>query len=93
MTELERLPFHRSLHRPRLVLGGERIPVILTGILSAALVATDISIFKIILAIVFWSAFIALFRLFAQHDSQMVQVYLRRYPYKKYYPAMDRVFK
>jgi type IV secretory pathway TrbD component len=91
MSQLRRIPFPRTLHRPNLLLGGERKLVILLGVIAFGLILSDISPFKIILGLGIWSIGLALLRLMAKADPQLSQVYLRRLKYQRYYPAQSRV--
>lgn len=90
MDELQRIPFNRSLYRPNLLLGGERLLVVLTGVISFGLALSDISLFKIALASIIWTVCIAFLRMLAKHDPQMSEAYLRNLKYKKFYPAQCR---
>jgi type IV secretion system protein TrbD len=91
MSELRRIPFSRVLHRPNLLLGGERQWVILLGVLASGLILSDIAPLKIILGITLWSVGLSLLRLMAKVDPDLSQVYFRRLKYKRFYPAQSRV--
>jgi len=88
MHEPRRIPIHRSLNRPHLLLGAERNLVLLTGVITALLLFTgSISVTSLTLAVAFWSSsFWALVRM-AKADPQMSRVYQRHIRYRAYYSA------
>jgi type IV secretion system protein VirB3 len=88
MQEPRRIPIHRSLNRPHLLLGAERNLVLLTGVVTALLLFTgSISVTSILLAVAFWSgSFWALVRM-GKADPQMSQVYQRHIRYRAWYSA------
>ncbi len=93
MGALRHLPFSRSLNRPLHLLGGERKPVIIAALLALLLFLSDISLLKLVLAIVIWSVSMAVLRLMAKADPALSQVYFRRLKYKAYYPALSRAYE
>ena len=92
METLRRTPFPRALHRPNLLLGGERRLVIITAALALGLFLSDISLLKGILALVSWTMALAVLRLMAKIDPQLSQIYLRYLKYRKFYPAQSRAW-
>lgn len=93
MSRLRQISVSRSLNRPILLLGAERKPVIITLVLTGLLILSDISLFRIILGIVFWVIAMGLLRLMAKADPNLIQIYLRRLKYKAFYPACSRAIK
>jgi type IV secretion system protein VirB3 len=89
-TTLRRLPLHRSLSRPILLGGGERKLVMLNYTLIAALVfGAGIHCLTIITALLLATLGQVGLRQLANHDAQMLQVYLRYRTYQKIYPAQS----
>jgi len=93
MRRLREIPVSSSLNRPILLLGAERKPVIFTLVLTSLLILSDISLFKIILGMVFCAFAMGLLRLMAKADPHLIQIYLRRLKYKAFYPACSRAIK
>ena len=93
MGRLRQIPVSSSLNRPILLLGAERKPVIIILVLTALMILSDISLFKILLGLVFWAFAMGLLRLMAKVDPHLIQIYLRRLKYKAFYPACSRAVK
>jgi type IV secretory pathway TrbD component len=90
MSRLRRLPFSRTLHRPNLLLGGERPWVIMLGVIAAGLILSDISVLKILVGVGVWTIGLALLRQMAKADPYLSQIYFRRLKYRRFYPAQSR---
>jgi type IV secretion system protein TrbD len=88
MKEPRRIPIHRSLNRPHLLLGAERSLVLLVAMVTAILLFSgNISAPTILLGVGFWTcSFWALVRM-GKADPQMSQVYQRHIRYHPYYSA------
>ena len=88
MNEPRRIPIHRSLNRPHLLLGAERSLVLLTGMITALVMFSgSISPTSIIMGVAFWCcSFWALVRM-GKADPQMSQVYQRHIRHRSYYSA------
>lgn len=59
MSELRKTTINRSLHRPNLMAGGERIPVLLVGLITFALIAAIKTLPSILIGIALW--FVAMY--------------------------------
>lgn len=92
MSGLRRTPLHRALHRPNLILGGERELVLFTALLAGALVGVALSPIAIAVGAAVWFGCVGLLRRMAKADPQMSRVYLRQLKYRPYYPARSRPF-
>jgi type IV secretory pathway TrbD component len=88
---LRRTRLHCSLHRPNLVLGGDRELVMCSGLLSFALAYT-LEPLAILFAIGLWCGSLALLRKMAAADPRMRSVYLAHRRYRAYYPARSTPF-
>lgn len=93
MSSLRKLSVSSSLTQPVLLLGGERMPVVITFVLFFIIILSDISILKTILGFVFLSISLALLRLMAKIDPQLIRIYLRRLQYQPFYPAFSRAIR
>ena len=79
-------PIRRSLVRPLLLLGGDRELVLLSGLLSGALIFTSMTWFSAAYGLLLWFGGLAILRGMAMADPLMRNVYLRHRLYRKYYP-------
>jgi type IV secretory pathway TrbD component len=87
MTELRRTSIHRALHRPNLVMGGERELVLVTAIVCAGVAVSALNAVAIAAGLGVWLVFIGLFRMMAKADPYMSKVYWRQLAYGPHYPA------
>ena len=93
MSELRTTPFHRALHRPNLVLGGERELVLTTALVAGGLAVSAMNLPAAIISAVVWLLCITGLRMMAKADPQMSRVYLRFLKYRRYYAARSRPFR
>lgn len=93
MSRLRKLSVSNSLTQPVLLLGGERKPVIITFVLFFIIVLSDISILKAFLGFSFLTISLAILRLMAKRDPQLIRIYLRRLQYQPFYPAFSRAIR
>ena len=87
---LRRTALPRALHRPNLVMGGERELVLTSGLLAGGLVVEAMNLVALAVGLAVWFGCVALLRLMAKADPQMSRVYLRQLRYRAYYPARSR---
>lgn len=85
MQKLRSIPIRRSANRPSLFLGGDRELVMVTGIVTGALVFNAMAIKAAIFGAVLWVGAIYVLRLMAKSDPLMRKVYLRSLRYRAYY--------
>jgi type IV secretion system protein VirB3 len=90
MSALRRTPFHRALHRPNLILGGERELVLFTALLAGGLAVSAQNTVAATVGAAVWFCVIALLRMMAKADPRLSRVYLRHLRYQAYYPARSR---
>ena len=83
----------RALHRPNLILGGERKLVLTTGLVSLGLIVTALNLPATIFAIIFWFVCLAALRQMAKADPMLSGLYLRNIRYRGYYAARSRPFR
>lgn len=84
-------PIHSALHRPNLVLGGDRELVMFAGLLSCLLVYT-LQLVPALLGIGMWFWALHMLRKMAKADPRMRGVYQRHRLYRTYYPARSTPF-
>lgn len=85
-------PIHRSLHRPLLLLGGDREFVGLAGFVAFLVAAGGYSIPACVCAAVIWLFCLGWLQRLAKVDPLMCRVYLKNLPYKKRYQASGTVW-
>jgi type IV secretory pathway TrbD component len=90
MSGLRRTRLHRVLHRPNLVMGGERELALVTAIVCAGVAVSALNLVAIALGTGVWLVCLGLFRMMAKADPQMSRVYLRLLRYQLYYAARSR---
>ena len=93
MSELRLTPIGRALHRPNLVLGGEREPVLVAAILCAGVAVSALNFVAIGIGIAVWLTAALFLRMMAKSDPYMSKVYLRQLRYPAYLPARSRPFR
>jgi type IV secretory pathway TrbD component len=93
MAGLRRSPFHRVLHRPNLILGGERELVMFTALLSGGLAVSAQNWVATLISSVIWLVCMAFLRMMAKADPYMSHVYLRQLRYGVYLPARSRPYR
>ena len=90
MDEPRLIKLHQSLHRPELVMGGEREPVMcaaLMAIITGIVGAVQMAWVTVIIALVFYFFSVFVFRRMAKMDPLMTRVWRRYSRYQQYYSA------
>lgn len=82
---------HLSLVRPLLLMGCEREPLLLTAVITVALVFVLGNLIFAIVGIAFWTVAVALLSRMAKHDPQLSAVYIRHARYRSFYPAQASI--
>lgn len=90
---LRRLPFQRALHRPNLLLGGERGPVLAAACFGAGLAMAGQNKVTLIVGALLWFCALPVLRWMAKADPQMTEVYRRHIRYRGYYPPRSRPYR
>lgn len=93
MTELRRTPIPRALHRPNLLLGGEREPVMVCALAARGLALTGQNIVAVGVALAVWLVAIGFLRRMAKADPQLTRAYLRQLAFRPAYPARSRPWR
>jgi type IV secretory pathway TrbD component len=93
MSTLRRTPIYRALHRPQLLLGGDRELVLVSGLLCFGLAAAAVNVTAIVVGTLLWFVCLALLRRIARADPDMRRVYARYLRYRSYYPARSRPYR
>lgn len=90
MNGLRRTAFYRALHRPALLMGGERELMLVTLLVVAGLVLSAGNLLATVVSVVLWFGLSHFLRAMARADPRMSKVYLRHLRYARYYPARSR---
>ena len=93
MAALRRTALHRALHRPTLLLGGDRELVLGTGVMSFGIAIAALNVVAVVVGATLWFVCLALLRMMAQADPDMRRVYFRYLQYSGYYPPRSRPFR
>ena len=86
-------PIHRALYRENLLGGCERELVLLTGLISFALVALGQSFLTTIAGALLWSISLFFLRRMAKKDPLLSKTYTRHIKYQVFYAAKARASK
>lgn len=86
-VELQNVPIHRSLIRPRLVAGAERELFLFLGLICATMIFVSVSWPSAIFGGLLWMAGVYVLREMAKVDPMMSQIYARHLKYKAFYAA------
>lgn len=92
LTGLRHTAFHRALHRPNLVLGGERELVLTTAVVAGGLAVSALNLPAFLVAAGVWGLIVSALRMMAKADPQMSKVYLRHLKFRRHYPPRSRPF-
>jgi type IV secretory pathway TrbD component len=92
--QARQIVIHPSINRPHLLLGADRDAILLSGIASAALGYSMLSVSAVGVAgaVVLWLAAILVLRKIAAADPLMWRVYLRHRGYRDWYPARAAIW-
>ena len=90
---LRTIPIHRVGNRENLFMGGDRELVMLSGLVSGALIFNAQEIRSTIVGLFFWFGALFVLRLMAKADPKLRHVYWRHRIYQSYYPARSTPFR
>ena len=90
---LRTIAIRRAGNRSSLFMGGDRELVMLTGVMTFALIFSAAELRASVIGIALWFAALFVFRLMAKADPRMRQVYLRHRCYAAYYPPRATPFR
>ena len=93
MDEPRAIPIRQSPHRPELVMGGEREPVMcaaLMAIITGIVGAVQAAFVTVFIALAFYFGTVFLFRRMAKADPIMTKVWRRHISYRGFYRARSQ---
>ena len=86
-------PFHRALHRPQQIMGGERELMLFSMLIAGGLVVSALNLVATVIGLVLWLICVYGLRKMAKSDPEMSKVYLRQLKYRNYYGPFSRPFR
>jgi len=86
-------PFHRALHRPQQIMGGERELMLFSMLIAGGLIVTAFNFVATIIGLVLWLICVHALRTMAKADPEMSKVYLRQLKYGHYYGPFSRPWR
>lgn len=92
MSELRQIPIYRAFSRPNTILGCEREPLLMTGLVAATLIFVAATLPTLIIGLILWFICYGLLRKMAKADPQMSKLYIKHIRYQRYYPAHSTPF-
>lgn len=93
MSALRETPFHRALHRPNLMLGGERTPMLIAVLAPLGLIVAAQNLVALVAGVLISTFSVFALRRMAKKDPQMITVYRRQRQYKPYYHPYSRPWR
>ena len=90
--ERQEVPFHTALHRPLLVLGGERNLVLMLGVIAGVFIFSLAQVWAALVGILLWVVGQWGLAQAAKFDPLLSKTGARHVRYAKYYPAQATPF-
>lgn len=84
--------FYSALNKPQMFMGGERELMMMTALISLALIFQGMTWATAFAGIVMWVVLASLIRMMAKRDPLMSKIFIRQSRYKKYYRAKASAF-
>jgi len=86
-------PFHRALHRPQQIMGGERELMLFSLLIAGGLIVSAMNLLVTLIGLVIWVVCVQALRRIAKADPSMSKVYIRQLKYGHYYGPFSRPFR
>lgn len=91
--QLAMTPFHRALHRPQLIKGGERELMLFSMLIAGSLIVSAMNLVAAGLGFLIWLTCVYGLRKMAKVDPEMSKVYIRQLKYGHYYAPFSRPWR
>lgn len=85
--------FHRALHRPQQIMGGERELMLFSMLVAGGLIVSALNWLATGIGFVLWMICLQALRKMAKADPNLSKVYLRQLNYGHYYGPFSRPFR
>ncbi|WP_139454140.1 conjugal transfer protein TrbD [Campylobacter armoricus] len=92
MEELQKIDIYSALNKPNLIFGADRELMLITGLISFALIFTGATLITSVIGITLFFICSLLLRLMAKSDPLMRQIFIRQNKYKKFYYPQSTPF-
>ncbi|WP_443694909.1 conjugal transfer protein TrbD [Pseudomonas sp.] len=93
-SESRRLtPFHRALHRPQQIMGGERELMLFSMLVAGGLIVSALNLVATAIGLVLWLICVHSLRKMAKADPELSKVYIRQLKYGHYYGPFSRPYR
>ena len=92
MEELQKIDIYSALNKPNLIFGADRELMLITGLISFALIFTGATLITSVIGIALFFVCGLLLRLMAKSDPLLRQIFLRQIKYKKFYYSQSTPF-
>lgn len=92
MEELQKIDIYSALNKPNLIFGADRELMLITGLISFALIFTGVTLITSVIGIALFFVCGLLLRLMAKSDPLMRQIFIRQNKYKKFYYPQSTPF-
>ncbi|CDG91747.1 conjugal transfer protein TrbD [Xenorhabdus bovienii] len=86
-------PFHRALHRPQQIMGGERELMLFSMLVAGGLIVSALNLVATAIGLALWLICVHALRKMAKADPEMSKVYIRQLKYAHYYAPHSRPFR
>lgn len=85
--------FHRALHRPQLIMGGERELMLFSMLIAAGLIVSALNFIATVIGISIWVVCVWALRKMAKSDPSLSKIYIRQLKYGNYYGPYSRPYR
>lgn len=92
MEELQKIDIYSALNKPNLIFGADRELILVTGLISFALIFTGATLLTSVIGITLFIVCSLLLRLMAKSDPLMRQIFICQNKYKKFYYPQSTPF-
>ena len=86
-------PFHRALHRPQQIMGGERELMLFSMLLAGGLIVSALNLIATVIGLMIWFVCVQVLRRMAKLDPELSKVYIRQLKYGHYYGPFSRPYR
>lgn len=93
MEQRRLTPFHRALHRPQQIMGGERELMLFSMLVAGGLAISAMNLVAAVMGGVIWLVCAYALRRMAKADPNMSKVYVRQLKYGHYYGPFSRPYR
>lgn len=93
MEGLRQTRVHRALHRPQMVLGGERELMLFSALLAGGIAVASLNLVAALTGMTIWAVAAYGLRRMAKVDPILSKIYVRHRKYADFYPSFSRPWR